>query len=175
VRRQRSTRERGTMFFPAEPRELARKIVSEWASGAAPDGDPIARSASIFRSGSDYHERMCQGEASALYGYFAEFLCALVDEVGRLEVGYTRAKELSVWSRGTIKNKKKTLGDAGMGKVRLSDIPLQASKNPGIHAVRAIELVTERTEEADAQERVRSAEDDDDAKWAEDAVQAITG
>lgn len=44
-----------------------------------------------------------------------------------------------------------------------------------LQAVRAIELVTERTEEADAQERVRSVEDDDDAKWAEDAVQAITG
>jgi hypothetical protein len=163
------------MNFTAEPKELARQIIAEWANGSEPDLDPLARSVTIFRSGAEYHRRLHQDQASSLYLYFAAFLEALVEEIRGTELDYDRAEELSIWARGTIKNKKPELGGAARGKVRLATLPLQAGRYPGVHAVRSVDLMNENVTRSDSDKSTRTTEDASDDAWAAQALERMAG
>lgn len=163
------------MFYPGEPKELAEQIVAEWARDPATRVDPVRQAASIFRSGSRYHARFNRQETAETYAYFADFLDALVAEIREAELDYDGAASISGLARGTIKNKKRDLGNASRGKVKLGALPLSPVRNPGLSALRAIEAISEQKALADAEGKARTTSEDDDNDWAKEALRAMAG
>lgn len=87
----------------------------------------------------------------------------------------TAPRRLAGWRAGRSRTKKRDLGNASRGKVKLGALPLSPVRNPGLSALRAIEAISEQKALADAEGKARTTSEDDDNDWAKEALRAMAG
>lgn len=162
------------MIFDPWTIDSSARLMEQWLSNPKAD-DPFMAGAQMLRAYAAHHREFGHvGEAKA-FEMGAHVIESIVEAVRMAEVDYDTAGSISTLERGTLKNKKSAgeLGTAERGKIKLGSIPLAPQGLPGVHALRAIDNITDARKSAKKQAPSgASAEDAADA-WAAQALEGL--
>lgn len=162
------------MVHPEGMTALARRLVSEWSVGAAPNGDPLLRAIEYLRGAARYHDEFAAGGVAAAFRQSADLVETIIVLLQDVELQYDQAARVSTLARGTIKNQRASFRSSSRGTVRLSDLPLRPEGDlAGVRALRA-GAATLVASSADPELSDDSQLDADD-EWARRQLSAMAG